>query len=68
MPGFAGTDIQHVHAYDWVHCAIDRFLVSMIIVLGDSYHNVYIFTTAVAAADNGGKYCFLTTCRRHLDY
>lgn len=29
------------------------FLVAVIIVLEDSYHNVYIFTAAVAAADNG---------------
>lgn len=26
---------------------------AVIIVLEDSYHNVYIFTAAVAAADNG---------------
>lgn len=29
------------------------FLVAVIIVLEDFYHNVYIFTAAVAAADNG---------------
>lgn len=44
------------------------FLVAVIIVLEDSYHNVYIFTAAVAAADNGRKYWLVTACRRHLVY